>query len=176
MVPDNTSFDFIRFRRMSFPISAALPILAIVLYFTHGLNFGIDFIGGPLMEVQSKAGPADISKMRTPLNELGLGEVQLQEFGGPENVLIRLAQQPGGEQAQQAAVQKVQGALGDALDYRRVEVVGPRVSGELLHWGIIGIFVAIGAILIYLWFPFDRHLALRAMIPNVHHLLLRLGF
>ena len=148
IVPDNTTFDFIRFRRVSFPISAVLSILAIVLYFTHGLNFGIDFIGGTLIEVQSKTGPADIAKMRTTLGELGLGEVQLQEFGGPENVLIRLAQQPGGEQAQQAAVQKVQGALGDSVDYRRVEVVGPRVSGELLHWGIIGIFVAIGAILI----------------------------
>jgi len=147
-----------------------------VLYFTHGLNFGIDFIGGTLIEVQSKAGPADIAKMRTTLNELGLGEVQLQEFGGPENVLIRLAQQPGGEQAQQAAVQKVQGALGDAVDYRRVEVVGPRVSGELLHWGIIGIFVAIGAILIYLWFRFEWQFALGAMIANVHDIVLTLGF
>ena len=176
IVPDNTNFDFIRFRRVSFPISAVLSILAIVLYFTHGLNFGIDFIGGTLIEVQSKAGPADIAKMRTTLNELGLGEVQLQEFGGPENVLIRLAQQPGGEQAQQAAVQKVQGALGDAVDYRRVEVVGPRVSGELLHWGIIGIFVAIGAILIYLWFRFEWQFALGAMIANVHDMVLTLGF
>ncbi len=176
IVPDNTNFDFIRFRRVSFPISAVLSILAIVLYFTHGLNFGIDFIGGTLIEVQSKAGPADIAKMRTTLSELGLGEVQLQEFGGPENVLIRLAQQPGGEQAQQAAVQKVQGALGDAVDYRRVEVVGPRVSGELLHWGIIGIFVAIGAILIYLWFRFEWQFALGAMIANVHDIVLTLGF
>src|SRR6266404_5180363 len=176
IVPDNTNFDFIRFRRVSFPISAVLSILAIVLYFTHGLNFGIDFIGGTLIEVQSKAGPADIAKMRTTLNELSLGEVQLQEFGGPENVLIRLAQQPGGEQAQQAAVQKVQGALGDSVDYRRVEVVGPRVSGELLHWGIIGIFVAIGAILIYLWFRFEWQFALGAMIANVHDIVLTLGF
>src|SRR5215831_14644231 len=104
IVPDNTTFDFIRFRRISFPISAVLSILAIVLYFTHGLNFGIDFIGGTLIEVQSKAGPADIAKMRTTLSELGLGEVQLQEFGGPENVLIRLAQQPGGEQDEPAHI------------------------------------------------------------------------
>ena len=141
IVPDNTSFDFIRFRRISFPISALLSIVAITLYFTHGLNFGIDFMGGTLIEVQSKSGPADIAKMRTTLGGLGLGEVQLQEFGGPENVLIRLAQQPGGEQAQQAAVQKVQSAIGDGVDYRRVEVVGPRVSGELLYKGIIGIFL-----------------------------------
>src|SRR5260370_2854541 len=88
IVPDNTSFDFIRFRRVSFPISAVLSILAIVLYFTHGLNFGIDFIGGTLIEVQSKAGPAHISKMRTTLNQLVLGDVQLHDFRGPANVPI----------------------------------------------------------------------------------------
>jgi preprotein translocase subunit SecF len=176
IVPDNTSFDFIRFRRISFPVSALLSIVAITLYFTHGLNFGIDFMGGTLIEVQSKSGPADIAKMRTTLSGLGLGEVQLQEFGGPENVLIRLAQQPGGEQAQQAAVQKAQNALGDGVDYRRTEVVGPRVSGELLYKGIIGIFAAIAAILIYLWFRFEWQFALGAMIANVHDIVLTLGF
>jgi preprotein translocase subunit SecF len=176
IVPDDTKFDFIRFRRISFPMSAILSIIAIMLYFTHGLNFGIDFKGGTLIEVQSKAGAADIVKMRSTLTELGLGEVQLQEFGGPDNVLIRLAQQPGGEAEQQAAVLKVRNALGDGLDYRRVEVVGPRVSGELLHWGILGIFVAIGAILLYLWFRFEWQFALGAMIANVHDIVLTLGF
>ena len=102
-----------RFRRISFPLSAVLSILAIVLYFFHGLNFGIDFIGGTLIEVQSKAGPADLAKMRATLGGLGLGEVQLQQFGAPTDVLIRIAQQPGGEEAQQAAVAKVRAALGD---------------------------------------------------------------
>ena len=108
IVPDDTKFDFIRFRRISFPLSAALSILAVILYFVHGLNFGIDFRGGTLMEVQSKSGPADLAGMRSTLNGLELGEVQLQEFGSPENVLIRVAQQKGGEEAQQQAVQKVQ--------------------------------------------------------------------
>ena len=74
IVPDNTHFDFIRFRRISFPISALLSIIAITLYFTHGLNFGIDFSGGTLMEVQSKTGPVDIAKMRFTISNLGLGE------------------------------------------------------------------------------------------------------
>src|SRR3954468_6236609 len=107
IVPDNTKFDFMRFRRISFPASALLSMLAIFLFFYHGLNFGIDFVGGTLMEVQSKSGSANLAQMRTTLNGLGLGEVQLQQFGAPTDVLIRLAEQPGGDAAQQAAVQKV---------------------------------------------------------------------
>ena len=94
IVPDDTKFDFTRFRRISFPISAVLSILAIVLYFTHGLNFGIDFRGGTLIEIQQKGGPADIAQLRSTLGGLGLGEVQLQLFGSPSDVLIRIAQQP----------------------------------------------------------------------------------
>src|SRR6185312_3467662 len=112
IVPDETHFDFTRFRRISFPISAALSIVAITLFFTHGLNLGIDFKGGTLLEVRAKSGAADIAAMRTTLDGLRLGEVQLQQFGGPENVLIRVAEQPGGDTAQQAAVQKVRTALG----------------------------------------------------------------
>jgi len=165
-----------RFRRVSFPISAVLSIVAILLYFFHGLNFGIDFIGGTLIEVQSKAGPADIAKMRSTLEGLSLGEAQLQQFGAPTDVLIRIPQQPGGEEAQQAAVTKVRGALGDGVDYRRVEVVGPRVSTELLAMGAIGLVLAIFSILIYLWFRFEWQFALGAMIANVHDLVLTVGF
>jgi preprotein translocase subunit SecF len=176
IVPDDTKFDFMRFRRVSFPISALLSIAAIVLYFTHGLNFGIDFVGGTLMEVQAKAGPADLAKMRATLTDLHLGEFQLQQFGGPSDVLIRIAQQPGGDEAQQVAVQKVRAALGDQVEYRRVEVVGPRVSIELLAMGTIGLGLAILGILVYLWFRFEWQFALGAMIANVHDLVLTIGF
>jgi preprotein translocase subunit SecF len=176
IVPDNTHFDFTQFRRISFPISATLSIVAITLFFTHGLNFGIDFKGGTLLEVRAKSGAADLASMRQSLNALGLGEVQLQQFGGPEEVLIRVAEQPGGDKAQQDAVGKVRGALGDSVDYRRVEVVGPRVSGELLGWGTAGLMLAIVAILIYLWFRFEWQFALGAMIANVHDIVLTIGF
>jgi preprotein translocase subunit SecF len=176
IVPDDTTFDFIQFRRISFPLSAVLSIIAIALYFFHGLNFGIDFRGGTLIEVQVKSGQADLAKMRATLSQLNLVEVQLQQFGGPADVLIRIAQQPGGELAQQQAVQRVRGALGDEVEYRRVEVVGPRVSGELLTHGTIGLFLAIIAILIYLWFRFEWQFALGATIANAHDLVLTIGF
>lgn len=176
IVPDDTHFDFTRFRRISFPISAVLSIVAITLFFTHGLNFGIDFKGGTLLEVKAKSGTADIAAMRTSLDALGLGEVQLQQFGGPENVLIRVAEQPGGDAAQQAALQKLRGALGDSVDIQRSEVVGPRVSGELLAYGMLGLMLAIVSILIYLWFRFEWQFALGAMIANVHDIVLTIGF
>lgn len=176
IVPDDTKFDFMRFRRISFPISAALSIAAMLLFFFNGLNFGIDFVGGTLMEVQSKRGPADLAQMRSSLNSLQLGDVQLQQFGAPTDVLIRIPQQPGGESAQQAAVSKVRSTLGDSVEYRRVEVVGPRVSTELLAYGTIGLMMAILGILIYLWFRFEWQFALGAMIANVHDLVLTIGF
>ncbi len=176
IVPDDTKFDFTRFRRISFPISALLSIAAIVLFFTHGLNFGIDFKGGTLLEVQAKSGTADIAAMRSTLSGLGLGDVQLQQFGGPADVLIRVGEQPGGDAAQQVAVQKIRGALGEAVEYRRVEVVGPRVSGELLAKGMLGLMLAIFGILIYLWFRFEWQFALGAMIANVHDIVLTIGF
>jgi preprotein translocase subunit SecF len=176
IVPDETKFDFMRFRRISFPASAILSIAAILLYFFHGLNMGIDFIGGTLIEVQSKAGPADLAKMRTTLGGLGLGDVQLQQFGAPTDVLIRVAQQPGGDAAQAAAIAKVRQALGDEVEYRRVEVVGPRVSTELLAYSTIGLMLAIVGILVYLWFRFEWQFALGAMVANVHDLVLTVGY
>lgn len=176
IVPDNTNFHFMDFRRFSFPISAVLTIIAITLYFVHGLNFGIDFRGGMLLEIQEKSGPADIAKLRTQLGSLGLGDVQLQQFGGPSNVLIRIAEQPGGDAAQQAAIQKVRSSLGEGIEYRRVEVVGPRVSGELLAFGTVGLMLAIVGILIYLWFRFEWQFALGAMVANVHDIVLTIGF
>jgi preprotein translocase subunit SecF len=176
LIPDDTKFDFMRFRRISFPLSAIASIAAIVLFFSHGLNFGIDFVGGTLLEVQSKSEVADLAKMRATVGSLGLGEVQLQQFGTPRDVLIRVSQQPGGEQAQQAALAKIKAALGDEVTYRQEAVVGPRISTELLAYSAIGLMTAIFGILVYLWFRFEWQFALGAMVANVHDLVLTIGF
>lgn len=176
LVPDDTNLPFMSWRRITFPLSGLLSLLAIVLFFAAGLNFGIDFRGGTLIEIQSKAASADLGAIRSTLGRLDLGEVQLQRFGAPSDVLIRLAQQPGGEEAQQAAVNKVKTALGDGYDYRRVEVVGPRVSGELVQNGILGMLVAIIGILVYLWFRFEWQFAVGATIATLHDVVLTIGF
>ena len=177
IVPDNTHFDFTRFRRIRFPISAVLSIFAITLFFTHGLNFGIDFKGGTLMELRAKSGTVDIAAMRATLGGLGSRRMQLQRFGAPSDVLIRVAQQPGGEEAQQAAVNKVDGALGDGYDYRRVEVVGTaRVGRTCGQSGILGMLVAMLGILLYLWFRFEWQFAVGATVATLHDVVLTIGF
>ncbi len=130
IVPDDTQLRFhaLPAHQLS-DLGAAVDPRARRCIFTIGLNFGIDFKGGTLIEVQAKSGAGRSSRRcARRSSELGLGEVQLQEFGGADDVLIRVAQQPGGDAAQQAVVSKVRGALGDSVEYRRVEVVGPRVS------------------------------------------------
>ncbi|MBS9476167.1 protein translocase subunit SecF [Ancylobacter radicis] len=176
IVPDDTNFDFMRFRRISFPISAILSIVALVAFMTVGLNFGIDFKGGTLLEVRYPNATLNIADVRSRLESLDLGEVQIQEIGSEGEVLIRVAQQPGGEQAQQAVVGKVRAALGEGVEYRRVEVVGPRVSQELLSYGIVGLMLAVFCILIYLWFRFEWQFALGASIANFHDIVLTIGF
>ncbi|QFR32524.1 protein translocase subunit SecF [Ancylobacter sp. TS-1] len=176
IVPDDTTFDFIRFRRISFPISALLSIVALAAFLTLGLNFGIDFKGGTLLEVRYPNSTLNIADVRSKLEALDLGEVQIQEIGSDGEVLIRVAQQPGGEQAQQAVVGRVRATLGEGVEYRRIEVVGPRVSQELLSYGIVGLMLAVVAILIYLWFRFEWQFALGASIANFHDIVLTIGF
>jgi preprotein translocase subunit SecF len=176
LVPDDTKIPFMRLRSASFPISALLAIASVVLFFTVGLNFGIDFRGGTLIEVQSKSGPANLATMRSALNRLDVGAVQLQQFGPPTDVLVRIEQQPGGDAAQQAVVEKARGALGDAYEFRRVEIVGPTVSRELVQGGILGSIVSLLGIVIYLWFRFEWQFALAAIIATMHDVTLTIGF
>jgi preprotein translocase subunit SecF len=176
LVPDDTKIPFMRLRSVCFPISALAAIASVMLFFTVGLNFGIDFRGGTLIEVQSKAGPANLAAMRSTLNRLDIGGVQLQQFGPPTDVLVRIEQQPGGDAAQQAVVEKARAALGDAHEFRRVEIVGPTVSRELVQGGILGTIVSLLGIVIYLWFRFEWQFALGAIIATMHDVTLTLGF
>ena len=176
LVPDDTKFPFMRWRRIFFPLSALLTLISLGAFMFAGLNLGIDFRGGTLLEVQSRAASADLSAMRTMLGDLNLGDVQLQEFGSVRDVLIRFEQQPGGDAAQQAVVEKVRQTLGAAYEIRRVEVVGPTVSGELLRAGVIGVALSLLCIWIYLWFRFEWQFAVGAMIATLHDLTLIIGF
>jgi preprotein translocase SecF subunit len=179
LIPDDTRIPFVRYQYWAYAFSGAMILLTLILLPTKGLNFGIDFRGGLLIEVSMPAPAADLAAMRSTLDGLGLGEIALQEFGGPANVLIRVERQPGGEQEQLAAVNEVKAALADRfgndIAYRRVEVVGPKVSGDLLWASAQAMFYATVAILIYIWFRFEWQFAIGAIIALVHDAVTTLG-
>jgi len=174
--PHNTRIDFMRHWRACFWTSVATMVACVILLFTMGLNYGVDFKGGTMLEVQTKSGaPANIQAMRSQLSGLGVGEVQIQAFGASNDVLIRLEQQPGGEEEQQVAMRKVIGALGDDYVQRRVEVVGPAVSAELRRTGFIAVACAILAIIAYVWFRFEWQFAIGTIVALVHDVLVVVG-
>ena len=176
LAPENTKFGFMRFRRWSYPFSAVMSIFSVVMFLSVGMNFGIDFAGGTLMELRAKTGNADVSALRGIGDKLNLGEVEVQAFGNNTDVTMRVRVQPGGDSAQQAAVDKVKAAVGGDYEFRRVEVVGPRVSGELVQSGTLGVVLSIVAVLSYLWFRFEWQFAVGAVIATMHDLLLTVGF
>lgn len=174
--PENSHFDFMRLRRFSFPLSALVSIATAIMLMTVGLNFGIDFTGGTLMEIQAKSGQANVAQIRRAAEGLGFGEVEVQEFGTTGEVSLRFATQPGGEAAQANVVQKARDTFSNEYDFRRVETVGPRVSGELVQSGTIGIVLSVLAVLFYLWFRFERELAVASIIGTLHDIVLTVGF
>ena len=176
-IPDGTKIPFMKISRYAIIFSVVISLLAIGSAFTKGFNLGIDFIGGSAIELQyTGQGDADPAKIREVLDVLGLGDVQVQSFGTPQDVLVRVQQQPGGDAAQQEAVNKVRDALaGEHYDIRRTETVGPQVSGELTTKGIIAVLVAMGAILIYVWFRFEWQFALAAITTTAHDVIMTIG-
>ncbi len=172
---DAANIRFMAIRNYTFAASAALSIAAIIGVATVGLNLGIDFVGGSIIEVKAKQGDADIGDIRTRLSGLNIGEVQVQGFGAPSDVLIRVQAQGVGENAEQSVVTKIRSELESKYDFRRVEVVGPSVSGELATAGAIGVLVALMGVLIYIWIRFEWQFALGAIIATVHDVIMTIG-
>lgn len=176
IIPDGTRFPFMAFRRISFPFSAALSILAVVLFFTVNMNFGIDFTGGTLIEMRAKNAQVDIAKVRHDAEQLKLGEVEVQEFKDNAEVSLRFPLQPGGDKGQQVVVEKTRAAFANDFEFRRIEVVGPRISGELVQAGTVGVIFSVIGVLIYLWFRFEWQFAVGAVIATLHDLVMTIGF
>ena len=174
LIPAGVNLQFIAKRIIFFVFSGLLVVMSVGLFTIKGVNYGIDFKGGILIEVRTPDA-ADLGAMRLALSDLGLGEVALQEFGAPTDVLIRVQRQKGGEKAQQAAVEAVKAALGPEVDYRRTEFVGPKVSEELFWDGVMAVTFAILAILVYIWFRFEWQFGLGAVVALIHDVLSTIG-
>ena len=149
-----------------------LVVASIALAIIPGLNFGIDFRGGTVIEVRTE-GPADIAGMRTNLAGLGLGDISLQRFGADTDVLIRVQKQDGEDQS--IAIRKVQEVLGPSVEYRRTEFVGPTVGEELKEAGALAVVLSLLAIMAYIWFRFEWQFSIGAIIALMHDVLVTIG-
>ena len=162
--------------RLCAAISAAAIVASIVLFFAVGLNLGIDFKGGGLVEIRSNTETADVADVRAKITSLGLGDVEITSFGEEKELLIRFETQAGGPEAQSEAFKKIKAVLGDDFEIRRTEFVGPRIAGELALKGTIAVIVALIGVLFYIWFRFEWQFAVGAIGSLVHDVILTIGF
>lgn len=180
IVPHDTKIDFFGHRLYAFLASLIIIGGSFTCMSVKGLNFGIDFIGGTLIEIQTPADP-DIAGLRGTLHHLDLGEISIQEFGGSRSLMIRMKQQEGGPEAQKAAVDKVRASLDKTfaeqgkVDYRRTEFVGPQVGKELKRAGLMAILIAIGGIMGYIWLRFNWQYGIGSLLALIHDVVGILG-
>ncbi|MFL2831517.1 MAG: protein translocase subunit SecF, partial [Candidatus Puniceispirillaceae bacterium] len=167
LVPDNSAFDFLRKMRLTAAFSAMLVLVSIGLFFGKGLNLGIDFRGGILIEAQSQ-NAVEVAKIRSDLSRLSLGDISIQSFGSKRDILIRVQRQEGDEKAQIAAIQRITETLGENFDIRRTEFVGPTIGAELAEKGMLAVGCALLAIMIYIWFRFEWQFSIAAVIALGH--------
>ena len=186
-IPETTNVDFVKYRFWAFGIDGLLMVISIVSILWQGFNLGIDFTGGVLMEVKS-AQVIDIGKMRGDIIGLGYNDPVVQTFGGgecdrPAGSCASIRVQPREAQAgidqndaDQAVVSEIKTKLGAGYQYRRTEVVGPKVSGELLNDGIIATILAVAMISIYVAVRFEWQYGIGALIATGHDVFVTAGF
>ena len=176
LVPENTSIPFVSFRKIAYVVSALLLVASVYFYAEKGLNFGIDFKGGFLIEAHTE-NTADLASLRDITGNMGLGEVSLQTFGDDNQVLIRIEFQE--DKSLNEVVALVQNTLdteyAEEVTFQRTEAVGPKVSGELIESGVLSVLLAVGAVLFYIWIRFEWQFGLGAVIALMHDVLLTVG-
>lgn len=177
--PDTLNIRFMSMSMVGVILSTILIVGSIFLISTRGLNFGIDFTGGMMIEVKIEPAPNVVS-LREQLNALNLGDVSIQQFGSPNDILIRTPEQAGGEDAQKAAensIRDVLGALEDSnVDYRRVEFVGPQVGSELIEAGLYAVILSLLGIMAYVSFRFEWQFGAAAIFALIHDVVSIVGF
>ena len=179
IVPDNTNVDFVRLRGLAFAITMLLSLAAVGLTFAKGLNFGVDFVGGLMIE-ETFATPPDQDKVRNLVDSLGVGQASLQQFGSANNLTIRLPVQSGADEgATNAVVRKVETALArqfPGATFSRYSTVSGKVSGELIKNGLLAVALAVLGIGLFAILRFEWQFGVSTVVAIVHDLLMTIGF
>ncbi len=167
---------FNRFYKLFNFISLSLILISIVLLLFKGLNFGVDFKGGTLIELRVKDKTVTITNIRDSLNQINLGDVSVKKFGKENDYLIKFEKKDFNNPNFISEIKsKLTSSLGNTFEFRRVENVGPKVSSELLRSGIIAICLSLAAMLIYIWIRFEWQFSLGAIVALFHDVIITLG-
>ncbi len=172
---ENYNINFNKYFRIFNIFSTSLIILSIVLLIFKGLNFGVDFKGGTLIELRSSDSQITISKLRQSFTNMNLGDVNIKEFGKKNDFLIKFEKKDKNSDLINKVKQDLTKAVGPGFEFRRVENVGPKVSSELLNSGILAIAIALAAMLFYIWIRFEWQFSLGAILALFHDVILTLG-
>lgn len=178
LVPDNTRFRFVRLRWIAFTLTFLLTVASITLVATRGLNLGVDFVGGLMIEASFEK-PVPLDDLRRKMSGMNVGDVSLQQFGNANTVAIRMPLPPGNDEAVQKVVKNVQAEISNAypdVNFRRVETVSGKVSGELITDGILAVAFAMLGITIYTWVRFEWHFGVSTLVGLIHDVTVALGF
>jgi len=168
--------NFSKFYKLFNLISTALVVVSILLLFFKGLNFGVDFKGGTLIELRANDNKINIASLRDSFNNMNLGDVNIKKFGNDKDFLIKIEQRDTSSNAIEIIKKDLSNAIGNSFNFRRVENVGPKVSSELLKSGIIAIALSLAAMLFYIWVRFEWQFSLGAILALFHDVIITLGF
>ena len=169
------NIDFHKYRKIAFLLSIILTFYSLFLFIKNNLNLGIDFKGGIMVEAGFSSEP-NLSVLRDNISKLSIGNVEIQEFGDPRNILFRIEKQDK-EKDQKNVINKLKAELPEDIDYRRIEFVGPKVGKELQIMGFKAVMFSLMAMFVYIWFRFSGwQFGLGALIALFHDVISTIGF
>ena len=172
LIKQNTNIQFLKHKKITLFISIIFCLISFFSLFLNGLNFGIDFKGGSLIEVKSGQN-INISNVRSRLSLLNLGDVQIQNFGSDKNVLVRV--EASSSENNSTVLSSITNELQSFGEIQRTEVVGPKISSELIQKGILAIISAVGLMLFYIWIRFEWQFSLGAVLALIHDVIITIG-
>ena len=172
LIKQNTNIQFLKYKKITLSISIIFCLISFFSLFINGLNFGIDFKGGSLIEVKSGQS-INISNVRSRLSLLNLGDVQIQNFGSDKNILVRV--EASSSENNSSVLSSITNELQSFGEIQRTEVVGPKISSELIQKGILAIISAVGLMLFYIWIRFEWQFSLGAVLALIHDVIITIG-
>ena len=172
LIKQNTNIQFLKYKKITLSISIIFCLISFFSLFINGLNFGIDFKGGSLIEVKSDQS-INISNVRSRLSLLNLGDVQIQNFGSDKNILVRV--EASSSENNSTVLSRITNELQSFGEIQRTEVVGPKISSELIQKGILAIISAVGLMLFYIWIRFEWQFSLGAVLALIHDVVITIG-